>query len=107
MVSLEYRQQLVDVAVSELQRQLGEEGVDQSGTRLQIEGSFKMARVLEAVVRVAFHHNMGLQDAIGRDITRILGESGVTIDPSMVALHAIDVLNTIEGWMLAELDPLP
>lgn len=107
MVSLEYRQKLVDAAASELERQLGEDGVDQSGTRLQIEGSFKMTRVLEAVVRVAFHANTGLQEAIGRDLTRILGECGATLDPRFIELHAIDVLSTIEGWMLAELDPLP
>src|SRR3546814_4726278 len=69
MVATAYRQHLVDAAVAELRYQLDPDSVAQHGTHVQVDGSFKMARVIEAVMRVAFTENDAIIDEVAKAIT--------------------------------------
>jgi hypothetical protein len=101
METMEYRQRLVDAAVVELRNQLGEEAVDQHGTRVQIEGSFKMARVIEAVMRVALTGNDAIIDEVAKSIAPIREEW-----PDC-RKTATDAIAGVRGSILSQLDPLP
>src|SRR3546814_20960634 len=69
MVATAYRQHLVDAAVAELRYQLDPDSVAPHGTHMQVDGSFKMARVIEAVKRVAFTENDAIIDEVAKAIT--------------------------------------
>jgi hypothetical protein len=98
---MDYRQRLVDAAVAELRNQLGVEAVDQNGTHVQIEGSFKMARVIEAVMRIAFDQN----DAIVEEVAKSIAPAGDDWTASRET--AVDALAGVRGSILSQLDPLP
>ena len=65
---LDYRQYLVDAAVEEMSRQLGSDHVIQHGTRVDLDGSIKMARVLEAVFRAIFDRSDAMVEEIARSL---------------------------------------
>src|SRR3546814_20107676 len=69
MVATAYRQHLVDAAVAELRYQLDPDSVAQHGTHVQVDGSFKMARVIEAVMRVVFTDNDAIIEEDAKAIT--------------------------------------
>ena len=99
---MDYRQLVVDAAVVELRSQLGVEDVQQDGTHVQAEGSFKMARVIEAALRVALTTD---NDPLIAVIVKALkAERG---SPGQIRDEAADVLYDIVGAVQARLDPLP
>lgn len=98
---MEYRQKVVDAAVAELRYQLGEDAVDQHGTRVQIEGSFKMARVVEAIIRTALDDNAAIVEEIARNIAPDSNDWEIYVDT------ATDALTAACSAILAQLDPLP
>lgn len=98
---MEYRQKVVDAAVAELRYQLGEEAVDQHGTRVQIEGSFKMARVVEAVIRAALDDDGAIVEEVARNIAPDAKDWVAYADT------ATDALAAACSAILAQLDPLP
>lgn len=97
---MEYRQRLVDAAVEQLRYLTGEQ-VDQHGTFVQVESGFKMARVIEAVMRVAFDDNEPLIRELAISITPP-GE-----DWADYRDQAVDGLVAVRGSILSQLDPLP
>ncbi|MGN6096617.1 MAG: hypothetical protein ACTHP8_10315 [Bosea sp. (in: a-proteobacteria)] len=101
MVATAYRQHLVDAAVAELRYQLDPDSVAQHGTHVQVDGSFKMARVIEAVMRVAFTENDAIIDEVAKAITPA-GEEW-----SDWREAATDAIAGVRGSILAQLDPLP
>ena len=98
---MDYRQRLVDAAVAELRYQLDETAVAQHGTHVQVEGSFKMARVIEAVMRVAFTDNDAIIDEVAKSIA-LGGEEW-----SDCRETASDAIVAVRGSILSQLDPLP
>lgn len=101
MEPMDYRQRLVDAAVAELRYQLDENAVAQLGTHVQIEGSFKMARVIEAVMRVAFTENDAIIDEVAKAIAPDREEW------SDCREMATDAIAGVRGSILSQLDPLP
>ena len=71
----DFRQQVVDAAVRELRHQLGDGSVDQHGTRVQVDGSFKMARVAEYILRTALDSR---DERIIEEVARALRVTGGT-----------------------------
>lgn len=98
---MEYRQKVVDAAVAELRYQLGDDAVDQYGTRVQIEGSFKMARVIEAIIRAALDNNAAVVEEIARNIAPDSNDWETHADT------ATDALVAARSAILTQLDPLP
>lgn len=98
----DYRQLLVNAAVAELRSQLGGDCVRLDGTRVQVEGTFKMARVIEAVMNVALS---GREPEIIATAVRYLtlGEAS-RFDPEDMAA---DLLLDVLGHITDTLDPLP
>jgi len=68
---------------------------------VQIDGSFKMARVIEAVMRVALTENDAIIDEVAKAITPA-GEEW-----SDWREAAVDAVAGVRGSILAQLDPLP
>lgn len=98
---MDYRQKVVDAAVAELRHQLGVGSVSQSGTSLEVDGYFKMARVAEAVIRAALAHD----DAIVEEIARNIAPTAA--DWQSNTHTAIDALTAARAAILSRLDPLP
>lgn len=101
MEPVDYRQRLVDTAVAELRYQLDADTVAQHGTHVQVDGSFKMARVIEAVMRVAFTENDAIIDEVAKSIAPNREEWFDWRDA------ATDAIAAVRGSILAQLDPLP
>ena len=102
MTARSREQRLVNAAVAELRSQLGEDGVRLEGTRVHVEDTFKMARVIEAVMNVALS---GREPEIIATAVRYLtlGEAN-RFDPEDMAA---DLLLDVQGIILDKLDPLP
>lgn len=98
---MNFRQKVVDAAVVELRHQLGDRSVEQSGTKLEIDGYFKMARVAEAIIRAALAHD----DAIVEEIARNIAPDAA--DWQDHTGTAIDALTAARAAILSRLDPLP
>jgi hypothetical protein len=98
---MDYRQRLVDAAVADLRYQLDPESVAQSGTHVQIEGSFKMARMIEAIMRVAIDPSEAMIEEVARSIAPNSEEWPDYRD------MAIDAIAAVRGSILSQLDPLP
>lgn len=99
----DYRQFLVDAAVADLRHQLYPEDVRQEGTHVSVADSFKMARVIEAVMRVALtEHNDDIVDAVVRHMSLDMNDRNLH-PPDMAA----DLLYDIRQIILTKLDPLP
>lgn len=98
---LDYRQYLVDAAVEEMSRQLGSDHVTQHGTRVDFDGSIKMARVLEAVFRAMFDRS----DAMVEEIARSLAPAQQSWEEYRGL--ATDAVSGMTGFLLDVLDPLP
>jgi hypothetical protein len=101
MDPMEYRERLVDAAVAELRYQLDEHAVAQHGTLVQVDGSLKMARVIEAVMRVAFTDNDAIIDEVAKAIAPDREEWSDSRE------IAIDAITGVCGSILFQLDPLP
>lgn len=100
-MDLEFRQKVVDAAIEEMRRQLGQEFVQVHGTRVDIEGSFKMARVLEAAFAAAFDGNPGLIEEVARSLAPVGDEWENHVDP------ATDAVMSVAGYIASRIDPLP
>lgn len=98
---MDYRQKVVDAAVAELRHQLGERSVEQTGTKVEIDGYFKMARVAEAIVRAA----LAQDDAIIEEVARNIAPTAAEWQDHTSA--AIDALTAARAAILSRLDPLP
>ncbi|EIZ79241.1 hypothetical protein WSK_2086 [Novosphingobium sp. Rr 2-17] len=98
---MEYRQRVVDAAVKELRYQLGDGAVDQYGTKVEIEGSVKMSRVAEAIIRAA----LTSEDAIIEEIARNIAPDAT--DWEAYKDTATDALIAARSAILVQLDPLP
>lgn len=98
----DYRQLLVNAAVAELKSQLGEDRVRLEGTRVHVEDTFKMARVIEAVMNVALS---GRQPEMITTVMHYLSmDKGDLIHPEDIAA---DLLLDVQSIILNKLDPLP
>lgn len=99
---MDYRQLVVNAAIAELQSQLDAEHVQQTGTHVEVEGTFKMARVVEASLRAALTKD---QDALIAVVIRALQEERGTHD--QLRDEATDLLYDICHAVVSRLDPLP
>jgi len=98
----DYRMLLVDAAVAELKSQLGEECVMQDGTRVHIDGTVKMARVVEAVINVALGRPANeMREKVVEYLTMDREE---IIHPEDIAS---DLLLDVQAIIARKLDPLP
>jgi hypothetical protein len=99
---MHYRQQLVDAAVAELKAQLGADCVWQEGTHVQVEGFFKMARVVESAIGNAFTDD---DDALVNAVLEMFpAEKGCERERNG---EATDLLWNLRAVMMKRLDPLP
>ncbi|KQN09956.1 hypothetical protein ASE85_03230 [Sphingobium sp. Leaf26] len=96
------RQFVTDAAVKELRTQLGDESADNHGTSVQVEGSFRMVRVADAIIRAA----VDTHDPIIQEVARTLA-GGLGEDWEDYRGEAADVIGAVRGRILAMLDPLP
>lgn len=99
---MDYRHSVVEAAIAELRHQVSEDSIWIEGTRVQCEGAFKMTRIAEAIVGVAF---TGDDDAL---VNTVLA----TFPPARGNEHAhrLDanaLLWDLRDVMLRRLDPLP
>ena len=108
---IDARQRWVDTAVAELQHQLGRDAVAQSGTRVKVDGVFKMTRVLEAAMGAAFEDQGHIFDALV-DTLAMASRTESGVDPSehdFIRFHAVadTAMKAMRDAMLRQLDPLP
>lgn len=96
----DFRQQVVDAAVRELRHQLGDGSVDQHGTRVQVDGSFKMARVAEYILRTALDSR---DERIIEEVAKCIARNGRDWEESRD--QAIDAITSMYGIMTALIDP--
>ena len=96
----DFRQQVVDAAVRELRHQLGDGSVDQDGTRVQVDGSFKMARVAEYILRTALDSR---DERIIEEVAKGIARDGRDWEESRD--QAIDAITSMYGIMTALIDP--
>jgi hypothetical protein len=99
---MDYRHNVVEAAIAELRHQISEDSIWIEGTRVQVEGQFKMARVAEAIVSVAFaDDDEALVNAVLKMFPAAKGEEH---------FHTVDanaLLWDLREVMLRRLDPLP
>ncbi len=110
---IDARQRWVDAAVAELQHQLGRDAVAQSGTRVNVDGVFKMTRVLKAAMCAAFEGQGHIFDALVdtlADSHVIASETRASPDEDdFIRFHALadTAMKAKRDAMLRQLDPLP
>lgn len=97
--AMDYRNRFVASAVSELRHQLGPEAVEHHGTSVQVEDSFNMARLAEAVIKGAVFPNTAIVEEVARTLAPAGEDWEGYRDP------AEDVLAAIRGAILTQLDP--
>ena len=99
----DHRILLVDAAVTELTSQLGDDCVRRDGeTRVTIQGTVKMARVIEAVMNVALGRP---EEKVVKTVVHYLGmDKEDIIHPEDTAA---DLLLDVLGHITDTLDPLP
>jgi hypothetical protein len=95
----DFRQKVTDAALDELRRQLGDESVSSHGTSVEIDGSFRMVRVIDAIIRAAVSDHA----AIVEEVARTLGGE----DWEDRTDDAADAISAVRGRILEMLDPLP
>ncbi|MDH2134939.1 hypothetical protein N5J77_27790 [Sphingobium yanoikuyae] len=96
----DFRQQVVDAAVRELRHQLGDDSVDAHGTLVQVDGSFKMARVCEYVLRTALDSR---DERIIEEVAKGIARDGR--DWEEFRDQAIDAITSMFGIVTALMDP--
>lgn len=96
----DFRQQVVDAAVRELRHQLGDDSVDAHGTLVQVDGSFKMARVAEYILRTALDSR---DERIIEEVAKGIARDGR--DWEEFRDQAIDAITSMYGIMTALIDP--
>ncbi|WBQ17859.1 hypothetical protein [Sphingobium yanoikuyae] len=96
----DYRQKVTDAAVRELRYQMGDDSVDARGTSVQIDGSFRMARVIEAIIRAAIDDkNPKIVEEVARTMAGDHWQS--------VTSEAGEAIMAVRCRIIDLLDPLP
>ncbi|WP_159108122.1 hypothetical protein, partial [Novosphingobium sp. MBES04] len=101
LVSMDYRQNITHAVIAEIRHQLDGIGVDHCGTTLQVDGSFKLIRVVEAIIKSSLIPEENL-----------VKEVAISITPPGHSWHsyrdaAVDAIAALNGSILTLLDPLP
>ena len=98
---MDLRQKIIDAAVRELRNQLSDNAVGQSGTYIQVEGTFRAARVVEAIICSAIVDAPEIVEEVSKAIAPQVDEwEGYTE-------KTVDALAAMRGSLLRLLDPLP
>lgn len=98
---MDYWQRVADAAVADIDYQMEGIGVQQHGASVQIDGSFKILRVAEAIVKAAIVPEEGIVEEVAKAITP-RGEEWASYKDV-----ATDALAAVRGAILTMLDPLP
>ncbi|RYM09227.1 hypothetical protein [Sphingobium cupriresistens] len=96
-----YRQRIADAAVADVRYQLDPQYVGQEGTSVQIEGSFRISRVAEAIIKAALIP----EELIIEEVAKAITPSGHAWEGYREP--AVDAIAAVRGAILTLLDPLP
>lgn len=97
------RQFVTDAAVKELRTQLSDDSVDAHGTSVQVDGSFRMVRLVEAIVRASVDEHPEIVEEVARTIAT--GEYGANWEEHKD--EAVLIICAVRSRILSMLDPLP
>jgi hypothetical protein len=99
---MDLRYQLVNASIDAIRLEIGAASVQQFGTRVELDGPFKVPRMLEAALRVICND---MPEELVKIVARGI-EDTCTCDGHAHDL-AYDIIASICNYLIDQLDPMP